>query len=158
MSTSVEVASPSDADTVAELVRNLLEEIMQVTGGSHFQIDLPQMIGRARTFLEAGQAQILLARSGERSQAIGHLALSECHALYAEGSFGIITELYVAPAHRSAGIGRELVERAKQQARRRGWKRLEVTTPPLPAFERTIRFYESQGFSISGGRKLKVQV
>lgn len=158
MSISVEVASPSDADTVAELVRNLLEEIMQVTGGSHFQVDLPQMISRARTFLETGQAQILLARSGGRSQAIGLLALSECHALYAEGSFGIITELYVAPAHRSAGVGHELVERAKQQARRRGWKRLEVTTPPLPAFERTIRFYESQGFSISGGRKLKVQV
>jgi hypothetical protein len=38
----------------------------------------------------------------------------------------------------------------------RGWKRLEVTTPPLPQFEKTLAFYEREGFAITGGRKLKV--
>jgi len=37
----------------------------------------------------------------------------------------------------------------------KGWTRLEVTTPPLPAFERTLAFYEREGFAITGGRKLK---
>jgi hypothetical protein len=31
-----------------------------------------------------------------------------------------------------------------------------VTTPPLPPFEKTLAFYEREGFAIAGGRKLKV--
>ena len=38
----------------------------------------------------------------------------------------------------------------------RGWTRLEVTTPPLPQFDRTLAFYEREGFAISGGCKLKI--
>jgi hypothetical protein len=30
-----------------------------------------------------------------------------------------------------------------------------VTTPPLPVFDRTLRFYQSNGFEVAGGRKLK---
>jgi len=37
-----------------------------------------------------------------------------------------------------------------------GWTRLEVTTPPLPQFDKTLAFYTREGFSITGGRKLKV--
>ncbi len=37
----------------------------------------------------------------------------------------------------------------------RGWKRLEVTTPPLPQFDNTLAFYRREGFAITGGRKLK---
>jgi len=37
-----------------------------------------------------------------------------------------------------------------------GWKRLEVTTPPLPQFDNTLAFYEREGFAITGGRKLKL--
>jgi len=98
----------------------------------------------------------LLARDGDRL--IGLLALSECRALYAGGRFGIIPELYVSPERRSQGVGGALVNEAKRVARSNGWARLEVTTPPLPQFERTLAFYERQGFSVSGGRKMKVSV
>ena len=37
-------------------------------------------------------------------------------------------------------------------------ERLEVTTPPLPEFERTLSFYETNNFEISGGRKLKTDI
>ena len=42
--------------------------------------------------------------------------------------------------------------------RARGWRRLEVTTPPLPQFDRTLRFYEANGFEPSGGKKLKAAI
>jgi epoxyqueuosine reductase len=45
---------------------------------------------------------------------------------------------------------------AKEYGRHKGWKRLEVTTPPLPEFDRTFHFYETQGFDIAGGKKMKV--
>ena len=51
-----------------------------------------------------------------------------------------------------------MVNEAKRVARSNGWARLEVTTPPLPQFDRTLAFYERQGFSVSGGRKMKVSV
>ncbi len=53
---------------------------------------------------------------------------------------------------------RELLAKAKRIARSKGWTRLEVTTPPLPQFDRTLAFYERQGFSISGGRKMKIEL
>ena len=109
---------------------------------------------RAMPGLEDGSYTVLLARDGER--VAGFIALSECRALYAEGRFGIIPELYVCPEHRSHGVGRELMAEAKRVACSKGWTRLEVTTPPLPQFDRTLSFYERQGFSRSGGRKMKV--
>jgi GNAT superfamily N-acetyltransferase len=83
------------------------------------------------------------------------VALCECHALYAEGAFGTIPELYVRPDYRTRKLGRRLVNEAKAFGATRGWKRLEVTTPPLPQFDRTLAFYEREGFSVAGGRKLK---
>ena len=71
-----------------------------------------------------------------------------------EGAFGIIPELYVRPEYRSRKLGTCLIEQAKLYGTERGWGRLEVTTPPLPWFDRTLAFYQSAGF-IAGGRKLK---
>ena len=87
---------------------------------------------------------------------VGFLSLYESYALYTEGAFGTIPEFYVRSPHRSHGIGSALLAQAKQIGQTRGWKRLEVTTPPLPQFDRTLSFYQRKGFTISGGRKLKL--
>ena len=50
------------------------------------------------------------------------------------------------------------MEAAASFAFEKGWSRIEVTTPPLPEFGRTLRFYEANGFSVTGGRKLKRDV
>ena len=54
------------------------------------------------------------------------------------------------------GVGAALLAQARRLGQLRGWRRLEVTTPPLPEFDRTLAFYQREGFSISGGRKLKL--
>jgi hypothetical protein len=51
-----------------------------------------------------------------------------------------------------------LVASAREFGVERGWTRLEVTTPPLPQFDRTLTFYQRDGFAITGGRKLKVEL
>ena len=152
----IEQATPEDATAVSILIKALLEEIITKTGAAHFNIDLEQMTERCRRFLEAGSYIVFKAiLAGELA---GVIALTEGHALYTEGAFGIITELYVAPAFRSRGVGEQLLHTAEGYGRERGWKRLEVTTPPLPEFERTIRFYEEQGFAVTGGKKLKISL
>jgi GNAT superfamily N-acetyltransferase len=100
----------------------------------------------------------LLACNGPRSKPLGFLALYDSYALYTEGAFGTIPEFFVRPAHRSMGVGTALLTEANRLGRRKGWRRLEVITPPLPQFERTLAFYQRHGFSISGGRKLKAEL
>ena len=152
----IQEAQPSDAPMVAALVGELLQEIMAAIGTKAFRFSPDDTEVRLRTWLADGTYTVLLAYAGVAI--VGVLTLTEHHALYAEGAFGIIPELYVSPAFRSNRVGATLLAEAKQVARSRGWTRLEVTTPPLPPFDRTLAFYERQGFSISGGRKMKVEL
>ena len=64
-------------------------------------------------------------------------------------------EFFVAPPFRGNGVGGLLLNAAAELARKRRWNRLEVCTPPLPEFDRSLAFYERHGFEITGGRKLK---
>ena len=107
-------------------------------------------------FLEQGLYTVFLAMSSEFRQVAGSVALYESRSLYADGCFGTIPELYVDPAHRSKGVGEKLLAAAKAFGKENGWARLEATTPPLPQFDKALRFYQSQGFEITGGRKMKV--
>ena len=149
-------AKPSDAPLVADLVGELLQEIMTAIGAEAFGFSRAETEARARRWLTDGTYTVLLAYHDEK--VAGFLALSESRALYAEGTFGTIPELYVRPAFRSCNVGTALVAEATKLSRARGWTRLEVTTPPLPQFDRTLAFYERQGFSISGGRKMKLSL
>jgi hypothetical protein len=63
---------------------------------------------------------------------------------------------FIARDEGKKAVGFRLVSGAKKFGVSRGWKRLEVTTPPLPQFDRTLEFYDREGFVITGGRKLKV--
>ena len=151
----IEIAGIDDARELAVMVGELLDEIMSATGSHAFNFNLEETTARLEGFLEQGRYYVLMARNGAGA-ACGFVALYESYALYAEGVYGTIPELYVRPEFRSLGIGRRLVEEAKAYGEEQGWKRIEVTSPPLPQFDRTLAFYEQQGFAVSGGRKLRV--
>lgn len=156
MSIRIAHAQPSDAPLVADLVGELLREIMTAIGTQAFGWSHVETESRARAWLEDGSYTVLLAHDGDAT--VGFLALVESRALYAEGTFGTIPELYVRPAFRSCQVGAALLAEAKGLSHTKRWTRLEVTTPPLPQFDRTLAFYERQGFGISGGRKMKLSL
>ena len=139
------------------MVGELLAEIMDAIGVQAFNFDLAETISRLTDFLNHEKYFVFVARANDGNPA-GFIALYESYALYAEGPFGTIPELYVCPKYRANELGLRLVSQAKAFGASRGWTRLEVTTPPLPQFDRTLAFYEREGFSISGGRKLKVSL
>lgn len=151
---AISLASADAAPEVAALVGALLGEIMQRSGNAAFNFDLAGTTVRLQDWLEQGQYTVLVARDSNNG-VIGFAALTESRALYAEGMFGTLTELYVQPEHRSHGWGKRLLDAACAHGVARGWKRLEVTTPPLPYFSNTLAFYEREGFSVAGGKKLK---
>lgn len=149
-------ALPENAPAVATLVGELLHEIMSAIGERAFSFDPAATTLRTRDFLAREKYFVFLATDEKSGAEVGFVALCESYALYAEGCYGTIPELYVRSGHRSQGIGERLLGEARGFGRRRGWKRLEVTTPPLPQFERALRFYEREGFRITGGRKLRI--
>ena len=155
MKICIHQASSAESNNIAVLLNELLSEIMLSTGEQHFHIDLASTQERVDEWLRQGKYVVFIASTQDTSTLLGFVAFYESYALYAEGAFGTIPEFYVRPEYRSLGIGRRLLDRGIDYARHKDWTRLEVTTPTLPVFERTFRFYEQQGFSISGGRKLK---
>jgi len=147
-------ADTHDAEAIATMVGELLHGIMAAANDKVFGFDHARTGERARSWMKQGLYTVLLARV--ETKPVGFLALYESYALYTEGVYGTIPEFYVRSAYRSQGIGSALLVEAKAIGHQRRWKRLEVTTPPLPQFDRTLSFYERNGFTISGGRKLKL--
>ena len=148
-------ALPEDAAVVATLVGELFREIMAAVNDKVFTFRHDDTVPRARSWLKDGLNAVLLAHEGV--EPVGFLAFYQRYVLYTEGAYGTIPEFYVRPAHRSNGIGTALLSEAKRVGQAKGWRRLEVTTPPLPQCERTLAFYQREGFSISVGRKLKME-
>lgn len=145
----------NQAGVIAILVGELLQEIMDRIGIDVFHFNLEETKERLADFIEHEKNFVFIAIDKNNGDIIGFVTVYEGYALYAEGAFGTMAELYVRPQYRSQGIGKMLIQAVKAFGEERGWKRLEVTTPPLPQFDATLAFYERGGFEISGGRKLK---
>jgi len=144
---------PSQADEIARLAVCLTQEIIERTGIRHFDVDVPLAEALCDEFVRHGHYHVIAAYDG--ATIVGFGALCESRSLYAEGVFGIIQEFYVLPDYRSQQVGANLLSEIKAFSRGRGWKRLELCTPPVPEFDRTVAFYRDNGFDITGGYKMK---
>ena len=152
---SIHKATVNDVHNIAVMVGELLNEIMTTIGINFFNFNIEETKSRLAELIEREKYFVFVAKD-EQLVPIGFISLFEAYALYAEGAFGTIPELFVRPEFRSKNVGKQLLEQGKAFGASRGWKRLEVTTPPLPQFEKTLGFYEREEFAITGGRKLKV--
>jgi GNAT superfamily N-acetyltransferase len=140
------------------MVGELLSEIMDTIGEKAFNYDQHETEQRAKELIESEKYWVFMAKEESSGEYIGFVSLYESYALYSEGAYGTIPELYVASEWRSNNVGSKLLKSAIDFAVKKSWHRLEVTTPPLPEFNRTLKFYEQNKFKISGGRKLMVSV
>lgn len=153
MTVDIRLATPAEAGMVADLATALTHEIIRLTGVQHFHVDLAHTTRLCEQWLASGKYLALLV--WQDGLPVGLAGCSESHALYAEGVFGTLQECYVVPELRSAGVGAALLEATAALGRARGWTRLELCTPPLPEFARSLAFYERNGFEVTGGRKMK---
>lgn len=145
-------AGIADREVVLDLVERLLVELEE---------EPEEFAGIDRTRVLADLAgagdRVAAFLALENGREIGVLTLTEHVAIYAGGRYGSIDELYVAPGHRSAGVGARLVAAAKAHGVARGWRRLDVTAPPGAAWERSVRFYEKLEFVFTGP-KLRLEL
>jgi GNAT superfamily N-acetyltransferase len=78
------------------------------------------------------------------------ITIAVIFAVYAGGDIGVINEMYVNPDYRCKGVGKMLVDKAKELAKKKKWQRLDVTAPTEHKWVRTVKFYEQQGFVFTG--------
>lgn len=156
MTISIRQAGPEQAGEIALMTGELLAEIMDAIGRPAFRFDLVDAQALLQAYLSGGVYHVYIATDDSSdSQAVGFVSAYESNAVYAGGAFGTIPEFYVRPEYRQRGIGKRLLDAVKVLGTQRRWKRLEVTTPPLPEFQAALSFYEKEGFAVSGGRKLQ---
>ncbi|OYW24785.1 MAG: GNAT family N-acetyltransferase, partial [Hydrogenophilales bacterium 12-63-5] len=96
----IQPAQAKDAPAIAILVGELLAEIMHAIDVQAFNFNLQETAARLETYLANGTYVVFVARPAS-GDPVGFVTLCECHALYAEGAFGTIPELYVRPAYRT---------------------------------------------------------
>lgn len=153
MSLTFRQATPADAELVCTLVMQLTAEICQVTKAQHFDINPNDTAELCHTLLSDGVYTAIIAFDGDQPVALATMA--ETYALYAGGKLGVVQEFYVTPEQRSSGVGAKLIERVRFYALDQGWHCIELCTPPLPEFERTVSFYQRNGLQPVGGRKMR---
>lgn len=146
-------ATLDNAEIIGTLVVQLTQEICERTQMQHFDIDLQNTIQRCEELLLAGHYAVIIGWSENMPVAVA--TMTETYALYAGGKIGVIQEFYVIPEFRSGGVGAKLVEQVKQYGQKREWSCIELCTPPLPEFERTLNFYQHNGLVPVGGRKMR---
>lgn len=140
---------------VVALVGELFREINIAIGMDAFNFDHGEASLRFKEFIDQGKYTVFIA-CGQDASSIGLVSFYESYALSAGGVFGTLAELYVRPAYRSQRVGHHLIEHVKAFGQSCHWTLLQVTTPPLPQFDRSLAFYEREGFMVTGGKKLQV--
>lgn len=138
------IAQPEDASMVATMLAALFEEVEHAP-------DWEDIVSVFEEINSDDNHETILAFEEDADEPVGVITLSETLSLYAGGTIGVINELFVMPDYRSEGVGKMLLDAVKELGNDRGWKRLEVTTPG-DDYEKTLRFYEREGFFRIGPR------
>ncbi|WP_284646264.1 GNAT family N-acetyltransferase [Paenibacillus silviterrae] len=138
-------ANTNDAHTIALMVAKLLTELEGKSFEQH------SFTNAVKECMDTDLYTVFLAFS-ENEECIGIVSVSLSRAVYAGGTFGIIQELYVQPEMRSLKIGQKLIKTIIDYGVNQQWKRIEVGAPNPLNWQRTIDFYEREGFTAIGPR------
>jgi ribosomal protein S18 acetylase RimI-like enzyme len=139
MSRHIRPADRDDADAIGRLLHAFNREFDEPAPAP------PVLAERMRQLLDGGDTLVLLA--GDEPHGLAVLRFRA--AIWSPGLESYLAELYVVPARRGQGLGRQLMETALREARARGADSMDigVDEPDLAA----RRLYESLGFSNRSG-------
>jgi GNAT superfamily N-acetyltransferase len=143
----IQRATESDAKITVNLIKALLDEL----NGAPIEWDTDKAAILCKKMIEM-EEYIVFHSVNNKGQIVGLITIAETESLYAGGKIGLIQELYIVPALRSKKLGKSLIEKAIDYARKKEWNRLEVGAPAYPEWSRTKSFYIREGFKEIGPR------
>jgi GNAT superfamily N-acetyltransferase len=144
--TVVRRANINDTPVVARLVDALLVELTGSLSRYNARVKI------ATCLLADGDRSFGFLAFEQDNEPVGVIMIAETAAIYADGAFGVITELYVVPENRSSGVAKRLLGAATTLGRERSWSRVEVGAPHQPTWARSLNFYRRNGFVEVGPR------
>jgi GNAT superfamily N-acetyltransferase len=153
MEINFRLATAKDSEIIGNLVVELTNEISTLTNAKHFDINLDETIQRCNELIQKGHYSAIIGVYDNRPIAV--VTMTETYALYVSGTIGVVQEFYVTPQFRATGVGSMLIEQAKDYGKKCNWSCIELCTPPLPEFDRTLNFYQKNGLNPVGGRKMR---
>jgi len=141
---AIRPAAPGDVEAVARLVERL--KILNEELDQHFKVvDNLHDVAReyVRATLESPNAFMLVAE--EAGEIVGFIRVEVVDRLFYKPRLkAVITDLYVAPRARGRRIGALLLEKAAEEARKRGARMMTAVYPMNNEIAR--RFYAGLGF------------
>lgn len=143
MQVEIVEAGPNDADLVSIMVYQLLQELYH---GQSPVSDEEIYETCHQLFDEEDPRFCALLAFDEKHKPLAVMTITEAVALFAKGRYGLITEFFVDPVHRSRGVGEKMISHAADLGRRREWSCLELNTPGGDEGNRAVNFYLREGF------------
>jgi putative acetyltransferase len=142
MAVVVRPVESRDVEAVIELVRAVLAEF-----GLQFGVDSPTddaVRGLPASFVAHGGAFWIAEQREASPTGDGGAVIGTCGMFPVGPNVYELRKMYLAPAARGLGVGRELLATAVAWARARDAKRVVLDT--IEAMTRAIAFYEAHGF------------
>lgn len=149
MKTTIETAVPADIPELCKLLAALFSQEAEFHPDAAAQArGLEAIIGKPEVGL------VLAARVDGQLAGMVNLLFTVSTALGER--VALLEDMVVAPGHRGAGLGQELLGEAIAQAWARGCRRITLLTDEVNADAQ--RFYKRQGFSVSPMRAMRLML
>jgi GNAT superfamily N-acetyltransferase len=139
----VRIAESRDAGAVADLVGQLMA-FVGAPVAERAGVALADALLAETLIADIGAATIIVAE--DAGEIVGVCTLTYQTTLRMRGRYAILQEMFVVPAHRSAGLGSRIVQRALAEAQAHGCRSVELGTPGDG--DRQAAFYGRLGFSV----------
>ena len=96
----------------------------------------------------ANPAQVRFAVAQRDDEVVGIVSLQEAYSTWQAAAYGTIEDFYVKAGEREKGVGTELLALLMEEARRRGYCRVELQVQEDN--DAAWKFYEARGFRFKG--------
>jgi GNAT superfamily N-acetyltransferase len=141
MNMTFRAATPEDHDLVVEMLCELVIELGPVEGADRMHARLDDDIRKA---LVSPNVRVFLAFDGSRAAGLSRgdvLVADPIFRLRDDQRCGYVDQMYVRPAYRNRGLGRDLLRHCENWFRQQG-----IGHALLHAAPKAMRFYEREGY------------
>jgi GNAT superfamily N-acetyltransferase len=148
MSIDIRLATPDELPRAVGLIAALLPGLDEATR----IIDSTESTAMMAQLHAEGANHLTFVAIADGSEVVGAATVAQSFALFGGGRYGIINEMVVDREWRRRGIGGGLLAEIANEATKRGWTSVEVTTAESEDGILGRLFYEGQGFGPVGAK------
>jgi predicted GNAT family acetyltransferase len=146
MSIEVRLAKHEELPRAVGLIAALLPELDEAAG----EIETAESSALMARMIAEGANHLVFVAIADGAEIVAAATVAQSFALFGGGAYGIINEMVVDRDWRRRGIGGAMVAEIADEATRRGWASVDVTTAESDEGNLGRLFYEGQGFGPVG--------